>query len=188
MDCGINNQQDEYRHIWITGDRGSGKTTLHRRICAQATRILPKIQTVGFFTEFSSRTGFERTLRWKSCDGSISILIAVEGNGFPKMKAVKNGFERAAAFLRQCRARSKLLIVDELGFLEQSFPEFQEQVFRLIDECWRSIVVLRNMQSRFFSDLKSRKDSWIINVGLEKRDSIGREVQEKGRNLWKKQW
>ncbi len=188
MNCGFSNQPDEYRHIWITGVPGSGKTTLHQKIWAQAAQILPNTQTVGFFTQFSTRAGFKKTLRWKAYDGSISILVAVEGNGFPKMKAEKNGFKQATAVMEQYSAQRKLFVVDELGFLEQSFPEFQYQVFRLIDECWRSIVVMRNMQSRFFSDLKSRKDSWIINVSPENRDTFVCEVQKKGRCLWKKQW
>lgn len=149
------NQND--RHLLLTGSRGAGKSTLMRQLAGWqggADGILTQAvrQPDGSAMEVQLR----RMGREEFC---------IIGKGGPQgMQPVKAGFTRGAELLRQCREQhAGLLVIDEIGFLEQQQVEFLQEIWNCFEKT-RVWAVLRKGEYPFQQRLKARGDVWVVDL------------------------
>lgn len=158
------------RHLIITGCRGSGKSTLLREILA-----LPYFSGRGPFPGFTTRvvprdhveltdnlTGEAVTIGSYQPPVARQSVSQTPGN---QMTPDLNGFlgPGAASVTRTIDSPAQWTVIDELGYLESSCPEFCDAVFRLFDRK-RVIAVLRSQSTPFLDALRARDDVFVYDL------------------------
>lgn len=105
-------------------------------------------------------------------DNHADIDIKLPGTDHPEPQQPGNqmtpdmdGFlgRGLAAVTRAIDSTSQWAVIDELGYLESSCPEFCEAVFRLFDQK-RVIAVLRSQSTPFLDALRARDDVFVYDL------------------------
>ena len=129
--------------FFITGERNSGKSYLVERVKALAK-----------FTGFETRFDEDLVDLFISFFNGNSFLIGSRDNG--RLKMVDEGFSSAVKLLGAIEIPSDhLLIMDEIGFLEEDSPEFQQAVVSALRRARHCLCVLRKGDFSFIGHLKS---------------------------------
>ena len=161
--------------ILLTGEPGSGKTTLIHR-------ILERIECPagGFTTREVRQAGVRQGFMIVTLDGEEGRLADVS---FEKVLRVGPygvdlaAVERVAVTSIQRALRDKqLIVIDEIGPMELLSPEFRSAVTEALDS---NVVVLGSIVKRAmpFSDaIKARPDVTVIEVTAANRDALVEQV------------
>lgn len=157
------------KHLFITGDRGSGKSFLLNSILNQGAGMSD------FFNYLLSRRTNTPEVVIKSnlvdngeeyVIGRPRTLTPVSPKKGNNMTIVEDGFINCA-----CPAIKKhlmtsadsLFVIDELGYLESSCEAFQEHIRTLLDNS-RVLAVIRKQSTEFLDSIKSRADVLLIDI------------------------
>lgn len=147
------------KHLFITGDRGEGKTTFLKS-------LLPLIGTnPQGLTSFATK-GVDVRLRNRISGEEIIIgKFNPESRMSPLLEAF-NG--RGVEFIESLKVSSdKWVTIDEIGYLEESSDLYKNAIRELL-EVKRVIAVVRKDGYPFLQELVNRDDAMVINI---KRDS-----------------
>lgn len=145
------------RHLLITGEKGRGKTTLLEFLLEN--KPVPGL-----------RSGVERgadglpALVWlEERGGSGRCVIGRRTTG--AMEPVPGALDTSGAELvrRVLEAPGDWAAVDEIGFLEQSSPAYQQALWRLFEEK-RVLAALRKEKLPFLNRLRGRKDCFVLDL------------------------
>lgn len=160
-------------HLIITGSRGSGKSTLLRGLLSlpyfsstqfQAMRPFPGFTTHAFPHDRvelkDNRTG--KSTRIGFYDPGLTTDSCTPGN---QMRPDRNGFlgTGLSSIQHAIASPSPFAVIDELGYLESSCPEFCDAVFRLFDRK-HVIAVCRSQSTPFLDALRSRDDVFVYDL------------------------
>ncbi len=178
------------RHLIITGSRGIGKSTLLREILTLpyfsdlgpfpgfTTRAFPRdrVELTDNLTSETARIGSyhpHKSLAVPnfSADNFAQNACAADsahpdaqrsGN---QMAPDMNGFLGLGitSITRATESTSQWAVIDELGYLESSCPEFCDAVFRLFDQK-QVIAVLRSQSTPFLDALRARNDVFVYDL------------------------
>lgn len=178
------------RHLVITGSRGIGKSTLLREILALPyfSDLGP---FPGFTTQAFPRDRVEltdnltgETARIGSCHPPKSFAVpnfsadnfvqkaCAADSAHPdaqrsgnQMTPAMDGFLGLGitSITRSIESASQWAVIDELGYLESSCPEFCDAVFRLFDQK-QVIAVLRSQSTPFLDALRARNDVFVYDL------------------------
>ncbi|MCD6309750.1 MAG: hypothetical protein J7M18_03485 [Candidatus Eremiobacteraeota bacterium] len=158
--------------ILITGEIGTGKSTLIQRVLG----ILSPDEVVGLFT--TKRPGsrnFEVVISGFHKNEEMLIGRHESGRG---MIPVPTGFFHLGVRLLDNVKGSSFLVIDELGFLENSAPCFRYYVFKAIDRVKNGILVLRDVRTPFLEAIRKTPGTRLFNITRENRNEILNEVLE----------
>lgn len=154
-------------NVFLTGNVQVGKSTAIKRFL-ENTGIKP----LGFTTQLDRNTG---SLFMNVMDNTGDILLEVARPGgvhrpIPDMDA----FNKAGAILRGIdTSECRLLIMDELGFMEKDAELFMAAVPELLDRGIPTVGVLRYKEDGpFWRMLHEREDTVIVTVTEENRSDI----------------
>ena len=106
---------------------------------------------------------------------SIKTRIATRDKAhIGKMEVDSSSFEVVGAKILDDSINSscKLIIMDEIGFLESNYENFKSKVREALDSDKLVFGVLRNKNTAFLNELRERKDIDLIIVTEENRDSL----------------
>lgn len=165
-------KMSDKKHLFITGDRGSGKSYLLNNIL---NKIEKAMDVSDFFNYLLSRRTDTPEVVIKSNlidDGKEYVigrprtLTPVSPKKGNNMTIVEDGFINCA-----CPAIKKHLmtsadsvfVIDELGYLESSCIPFQENIKSLLDNS-RVLAVIRKQSTEFLDSIKSRADVLLIDI------------------------
>ncbi|MDD5900194.1 MAG: NTP transferase domain-containing protein [Lachnospiraceae bacterium] len=168
----------EKKHLFLTGERGSGKSYLFHAI----------IKELASASDFSS---YHHLLSRKTEDGQVVIQSDLIENDSEyvigrlckesdttksssnKMCIAEDGFVHCAvpaieAYLagltdNSIASSDAFFAIDELGYLESSCLPFQTAVRRLLASS-RTVAVLRKQSTPFLDELKNRDDALVIDI------------------------
>jgi len=171
-------------HIFLTGERGVGKSTLLNKIISDI--IGRKAVDVGGFCTVAGE---------KQADGYEYIYIvpysrasqqdvalhqdktppvgARKKGGFPEAFN-KYGVEKLRATLE---SDPMIIIMDELGFMESDAFEFQKMVMNILDGEIPVFGVIKPRQTSFLDHIRERDDVRIIEVTTDNRDDMADEIR-----------
>lgn len=154
-------------NIFLTGNIQVGKSTAIKKFLKKE-----KIKPLGFTTHLDRNTG-SLMMKVSGNDGEYDFQVAAPGKSHRPVPDT-DAFDRAGRLLMYIDTkRCKLLIMDELGFLEKDASVFLAAVPALLDRGVNTIGVLRNKPDGPFWDmLHSRKDTVILTVDEENRNTI----------------
>lgn len=162
-------------NIFFTGERGVGKSTLLKRLLAGK-----QLNSGGFKTlPFSHRKigrGFYLLASQES------PLPAPEPNRIIALRSHQGRIEKrfttvfetlGVSLLNDCLEKDiDLIIMDELGFLENEALKFQQAVHRCLNLAIPVWGVIKPMASPFLDSVRERKDVSVFTVTLDNRDQL----------------
>lgn len=154
------------RHIFLTGDLQVGKSTIITKVLKETNLRLGGFKTLG--------ANYAK-------DGSSDIII------FPADGSIENGHiaahrktggkevfpeifsEHGTKFLSK---PAELIIMDELGFMENDTETFKKKVLELLNGDTPILGVVRNMKTPFLDSVRENKNTEVITVTKENREEI----------------
>ena len=148
------------RHLLLTGGRGSGKTTLLRALMPSLCPDAPMLLTAAV------------PGRWVEMRDTAAGAAAVIGRfdaalppGENRMRPVADGFLLLGvpALHRMAAGESEWAVLDELGYLENSCPEFRQAVEALLD-AKRVLAIVRKQDTPFLTALCARQDAFVVDL------------------------
>ena len=157
------------RHIFLTGDKRVGKSTL--------------IQN--YLKTFSGRVGGFRTIRTDAVHGDFSVHLVrpgEEASGDNQLFMCLNKgdpaalpkFDALGCAALEDAADCDLILMDELGPAEGNAEQFKQAVLALLDGNTPIIGVIQKAESEFLDTIRSHKNVDVVEVTLENRDILAK--------------
>ena len=153
-------------HLFLTGQKGAGKSTLIRGLLAEETGRLG-----GFFTVRH--------------EGGVYLLPAAKERTFtPESLLFRCGhggdparFDDLGCAALADTAGCRLLVMDELGPHEEATLRFQAAVFRTLDGGTPILGVLQQAQSQFLDRIARHPRVTVLTVTEENRNTLAAELR-----------
>ena len=148
--------------IFLTGEKGVGKSTCIQEIIKECQISVCGFMTLPFYEE-NKRVGF-----------MLHALVDREINDvrFSKQKEViPNVFNSFGDILKHATDQS-LLILDEIGFLEQNEKAYLAQLKENIDAFNNIIGVLRKCDIQYIVEIKKRKDVLLLDFDKLSKNEV----------------
>lgn len=162
------------KHILLCGERGSGKSTLIRRLLAHSARPLGGFITLrlktpdenGFYPIHlypaaqpeSERTN-DRTNLVGICDSRTSVRHS-------------EIFDTLGAALLDDPPRGGLVLMDELGFLENDAAVFQSAVLRALDGETPVLAAVKPKDTPFLRAVREHKNAEVFFIDAQNREEL----------------
>ena len=148
------------RHLLLTGGRGTGKPTLLR---ALVPLLCPGAQEITTAVYPADRVEIR-----ESVGGKIAVIGRFDPAlppGENRMRPVADGFLLLGvpALHRMAAGESEWAVLDELGYLENSCPEFRQAVEALLD-AKRVLAIVRKQDTPFLTALCARQDAFVVDL------------------------
>ena len=145
---------------FVTGEKNVGKTYL-------VEKIKPLVNVKGFETRFEPE-GQRLFLHFLN---GLSFMIGERNSG--RLRIIEECFKEAARELGTMEIpESCFLIMDEIGYLEEESPEFQQAVVAAIRRSKNCICVLRKGNYSFIDHLKRSMGIRSVELTVDNRDEI----------------
>lgn len=156
-------------HVFFTGEIQVGKSTALRKTVARLGWSWGGFQTV-----FTGRGTAEARLclcPWGDgrCLPERTVALGVPGKG---MTPLPGAFDRLGPPLLTPGSGTGLLILDELGYLEQEAEGFRRAVFAALGGAVPCLGVLRGGLPGWLSDIAARADVTVLSVTERNRDAV----------------
>lgn len=164
------------RHVLlITGNPGSGKTTLIRRVADALAGRRPG----GFYTEEIRVGGERRGFRLATFDGRERVMAHVEFHGPQRVGkygvdvgAIDGLVESALAV----KAEADVYLVDEIGKMECMSRTFVAAMRGLLDSRKPVVATIARRGGGFIAEVKARSDAELWELTRANRDGMPKEV------------
>lgn len=160
------------KHLFLTGDKQVGKSTLLRKLINAKALDCSGFETRAFYLN-DQRRGFtlhgrvEMPQYENDCiccarieeKRSVPVLPVFEENG---VKILKESLSSSAPFI----------LMDELGRLERQAECFISEVFTCLDSAKRVLGVLQKCSSEHVETIAKRDDVTVLTVTEENRETL----------------
>lgn len=164
-------------HIFLEGESHVGKTTLIHKLLEN----IPQEKVYGFYTQkVSVISGSEET-------GGIYIFSARQRANYNYCIATFNTvgcfnidtsvFETYGLSLLSSIPEGSIVVMDELGFLENNAPKFCEQVLKVLDEKVTVIGVVKRKNTAFLNKVRRHPFVQIYAVTKENREAVLQDIK-----------
>lgn len=173
-----NFQKSGKKHLLITGNRGSGKSTFLKKIkesILESGDILP-----GITTYLIPQTGVMLKDNITEEEQQIGYFCRNENGNMRGMTSRPEGFHGLGvqALARAVSSESEWVTIDEIGFLESKEETFKDALRNIFDKK-RVIAVLRKQDLPFINELKNRGDVYVIDLD-ERLKNVGCVIMASG--------
>ncbi|MDR0838868.1 MAG: nucleoside-triphosphatase, partial [Oscillospiraceae bacterium] len=154
------------RHVFLTGEIQVGKSTAIRKFLA-ATGIAAD----GFLSHIiTAQVGRELYLaRYDTALGESDSRLAARVN-YPEVEVFPEIFDLHGAELVRSAGAHALIIMDELGTMEEVAEEFKRAVFERLDGGVPILGVVKKRDSPFLDAVRAHGNVEVITVTEENRD------------------
>lgn len=180
-------------HIFLTGERRIGKSTILDRVIKLSKAQLLGFQTRPSFDPKACLTGFvlqDLTGGTSAVIGSLTDAGLWVGHPevFDDIGVRAVSFDKESLEDWQRRGHFVLLIMDELGFFEQDASCFQEQVFRCLDQERIPVLgVLKRKRTPFLDAVSTHPKVSLFCVEEANREVLPEVVLQRiRRDFWEK--
>lgn len=155
-------------HIFLTGPKRIGKSTAIRKALALLEQPAPL--SLGGFLTYWDDTG-EPSLYIADASGRTEpSLLAVRREA--GMSLLPGVFDERGAALLQTTEKAHLILMDELGFLEQDSPRFQAAALACLEGDVPVLGVLREGDVPWHAPIKAHDSVTVYLVSQENRDAL----------------
>jgi nucleoside-triphosphatase len=159
-------------HILITGLPGVGKTTLIRELAKHLADQHP----AGFYTEeIRNARGTREGFQLVTLCGRQLVLSHIHHPGPYRVSRYGvdvAGFEQLLAELDLRQARSRLIIIDEIGKMECLSRRFTDDITALLNSPKRLLATIALKGEGFIRYVKDRADCRLVMLTRENRDRL----------------
>lgn len=160
------------RHLFLTGAKQVGKSTLLRRLIEARGLDCSGFETRPFFIE-GQRRGFLLHGRTELPPFANDCICCVRMQE-RRSVAVEEVFDQNGVLIleKSLASSSPYLIMDELGKLEGGAAGFCSRVLAALDSDKRVLGVLQQCDAPLVNAIKARKDVTVLTVTPENRDEL----------------
>lgn len=169
------------KHIFLTGEKGVGKSTIWRKILTETGLKYSGFVTKNFEIEGVQKGAYIHAL--KSCapelidDNNQIIGIRISHQ---KMIHLTETFEKfGVEILHDAMTNGDVIFMDELGRLENDAVHFKQTVMEGLDSGARVLGVLQDTPSDFLEEIKAREDVVVCTVTKDNRNILCKEILQK---------
>lgn len=160
------------KHLFLTGDKQVGKSTLLRRLIEAK-----QLNCTGFETQAFYLNGERRGFTLHGCvdmppyeNDCICCARIGEKMSVPVLPVFE---ENGIAILKKSLASpSAFILMDELGRLEKQAGAFIDQIYACLDSKKRVLGVLQKCSSEHVEAIAKREDATVLTVTQENRDRL----------------
>jgi nucleoside-triphosphatase len=150
-------------HVFLTGEIQIGKSTALRRFLARTG-----VAADGFLTVFDSREA-SRELFISPFDAGEKYRVARINSG--GVTVYGEVFDTRGAALLNSAGRRQMIVMDELGSMEENSPVFKAAVLRRLDGDFPVAGVVKLRASPFLDAVRAHPNVKMITVTPENRDA-----------------
>ncbi|MDR1203879.1 MAG: nucleoside-triphosphatase [Peptococcaceae bacterium] len=166
-------------HLFLTGEIQIGKSTALRRFLASTG-----IAADGFLTYFEP-AGDGRDLFIARLDTAAPESPAerrraahITGTG---VTVFNEAFDTYGADFLSRAGRRDLILMDELGAMEENAPRFKDAVLRRLNGDIPAAGVVKQRKSPFLDAIRAHPNVEVVTVTLDNRDDIPEQIRERVR-------
>lgn len=161
-------------NLFLTGKKQVGKSTILKR-------IIDKLDiSVGGYLTNRDFEGDDMAFTVLSLYDKVSTYtIARDKNTQPPRKIYLKTFKNDLSNLLEISKENRdLIIIDELGFMEEQVKEFKDELMKILDSPTPVFGILKDHNTPFLNKIKSRKDVKILEINDGNRNSLDAEIIE----------
>lgn len=160
------------RHLFLTGEKQAGKSTLLRRLIERRGLDCAGFETRPFFLGEEHR-GFTLHGRVDMPPFENDCIVCVRTAQRRSVPVLPVFNENGVVILqRSLLSPAPYLLMDELGKLEREADAFCAQVFACLDGPKRVLGVLQQCDSPLINAIRVREDVCVLTVTRENRDAL----------------
>lgn len=166
------------KNIFLTGDRRVGKTYLLNRLIKGTPGVIAGFCTVPVFDNHDRIIGYgiqDYADKWGSAEPNLIGLKQEVG-----IKPFPDTFEEigTAILKKSIASKPRLLIMDELGFMENEAVLFQKQVEACLDSDIPVLGVIKAHDNPFLNRIRARSDVLVLEISTVNRDQIYEAIKD----------
>lgn len=162
------------KHILLCGERGVGKSTLLRRLLAHSTRplggfITLRLKTVdanGFYPIYLYPAAQEESARQNSRENLVGICDSRTSVRYSEV------FDTLGTEYIASSPQGALLLMDELGFLENDAQRFQAAVLRALDGDAPVLAAVKPKDTAFLRAVREHENAEVFFIDARNRDAL----------------
>ena len=160
------------KHLFLTGDKQVGKSTLLRRLIEAKQLDCSGFETQAFYLN-GERRGFLLHGRVDLPPFENDCIVCAR-IGEKKAAPVLETFNQNGVniLLKSLKSDSPYILMDELGRLEGRAEAFYAQVLKTLDGEKRVLGVLQKCDSSLVSEIMDRDDVTVLTVTSENREEL----------------
>lgn len=172
-------EKRQFRHIFLTGEKQIGKSTLlgklRKELCQKYHLTETGFETRPYEINGSCRGHYLHGLVPGGAfhnDCPVTIRLGGGRMVFVTETFETSGKEILQRSLKLSRQKPVLLVMDEIGKAERDALGFQRQVLECLDEAPYAVGVLRKGDHRFLKAIARRPDVAVYTVTRENRNTL----------------
>ncbi|WP_276934611.1 nucleoside-triphosphatase [Dielma fastidiosa] len=158
------------KHLFLTGEKKVGKSSAIKKFLSIALPDFSGYQTQPVM--INERIRGYALHSFEALDEEENDVIISVRAGVRRNICVEGIFDTIGVKIIQAAvaADAELVIIDELGKLEDNAPDFQAAIKQLLDSNHRVLGVLQKKESKMSALLNERDDCEIIEISEADRD------------------
>lgn len=159
-------------NLFLTGEVGVGKSTILKNALEKIN-----LSIGGYITERSIKDNTKSFTIRSLYDGVKTHPIAKSNVEDYSKEIFIDTFEvELPTILDNSLKKRDVIVLDELGFMENDIEKFTSKVYELLDSEKPIFGVLKDYECEFLNNIRNRKDATILEITKENRDFILEEV------------
>ncbi|MEG0013237.1 MAG: nucleoside-triphosphatase [Cellulosilyticaceae bacterium] len=164
-----------YRNIFVTGEKGVGKSTIVAQVIEKLGMGSVGFRTLPYEIEGDRRgfylSGLVEVGKYKN-NTPISVMVGSE-----RCVGITETFETLGVeVLAKSLVCEEVILMDELGKLERHAEVFQDMVLRCLESERVVFGVLKQCESTFIQGIMQRADTKVFEVTKKNRELIIAEI------------
>lgn len=156
------------KNLFLTGDIEVGKSTILKKILEKINMTMG-----GYITEKHIRDN-TKTFIVKSLYNCVENHTIAKVNTKKRSKEVfLDSFEsKLPSILDNSLKNRDLIVLDELGFMENHVGEFTSKVYEILDSKKPAFGVIKDFDCEFLNTIRNREDVIVVEITKNNRDFI----------------
>lgn len=164
------------KHIFLTGEKQVGKSTALRKALERLGVKVEGFCTLPYQIEGCTKGFYLHSLnKMDEYENDSPICIRV---GEKKNKSIPETYETLGVKILKELKGDGIVLLDEIGKLENKAFLFQQEVFKCLDKQKQVVGVLQKTNATLVEAISKRDDVVVLTVTKENRDKIPQEIIE----------
>lgn len=183
------------KHIFLTGVSGIGKTTIIESVISGLELLLGGFRTIGekvpngtpsYVYLYPIKAGKQgEALSYKG-NGSAERFVVASRDGVGSYHAFPEIFDEAGTAALEDLEGAELILMDELGFMENEAYRFQDKVMNVLDGHLPILGVIKQKDTPFLERVRSHPNVAVIEITESNRDEVAAILRKKFLNRLEK--